>query len=330
MRRREFITHIGSAAAAWPVVARARQPGRIPVVSVLWHGTRERELSNPYFYWFREGFAEVGYKIGVDIVLEDNFADESDARYNILAPELVERRPDVLVAISAPAALALAKVHGDIPLVFVWVADPLGFGLVDSIGKHSQNVTGNSSMTHELAAKRLELLREANPSLSHVAILVNPKTKYETERDVAEYRKTAAIYNIVVDPFDIAEFDQVQDAFAKLKQSGCDGIVMSSAPIFGLMKKELADGAISARIPMVGNNGPFASSGALFAFGPLIREGFTIGAKYVKRVLAGERANDLPVEQPTRFEMIVNMKTAKEIGIDLPTSILLRADKVIE
>jgi len=150
------------------------------------------------------------------------------------------------------------------------------------------------------------------------------KTRIETERDLVEYRKAAANYNIVVDPFQIAEFDEVEEAFAKLKQSGCDGVVLSVAAIFGIMRKEIADAALSARIPLIGNNPLYVPDGALLAYGPLIRDCFAIAAKYVKRVLGGERA--LPVEQPTKFEMAVNLKTAKAIGIELPTSIPLRAD----
>jgi putative ABC transport system substrate-binding protein len=329
MQRREFFGLVGGA-ATWPLAARAQQPGKLPVVSVLWHGTREKELSNPFYHWFREGFSEVGYRVGIDIILEDNFADESDARYNVLAPELVARRPDVLVAITAPPALALSKAHGDIPMVFVWVSDPVGLGLVDGLGKHSQNATGNSSYGRELAGKRMELLKETSPSLSRVAVLVNPKTKYETERDLAEYRKVAANFNAAVEPFDVAEFGQASDVFAKLKREGCDGVVTSVTSIFGLMIKELADAELSARIPMVANSAIYASGGVLMGYGPLIRDGFMIGAKYVKKVLAGERASNLPIEQPTRFEMAVNIKTAKAIGIELPTSILLRADNVIE
>jgi putative tryptophan/tyrosine transport system substrate-binding protein len=329
MRRREFVGLVGGV-ALWPAIAAAQTGRRIPVVSVLWHGTEERELASPFYHWFREGFAEAGLKIGTDVILEDVYADESDARYRELAPQMAARRPDLLVAMTAPPALALAKVHGDIPMVLVWVSDPVELGLVDSLAKRRQNVTGGASLMRDLSGKRLELLREAVPSMSRVALLVNPKTRYETERDVAEYRRVAAPLNIVVEPSEIAEFDEVPHAFARLKQAGCNGVVHSVASIFGLLRDELAVAALSARVALIGNTAPYAAAGTILAYGPVVRDGFVIAGKFVKRLLAGERAQDLPVEQPTRFEFVVNLKTARAIGIELPAALVARADKVIE
>ena len=247
MQRREFIGLAGSA-AAWPVVARARQPNRMPVVGVLWHGTREKELANPYYHWVVQGFEDVGLKPGINIHLDHQFADESDARYRVLAPQMAALKPDVLLAIALPPTLALKKVHGDVPLVFLGSLDPLASGVVDSLAKRPEAITGITSMGYDLSSKRLQILKDVVPALSRVALVVNPKTRPPTENDIQKYGEAAKLLDVSVRVFDVDDYDKVAAAFAAITDWGggrsdnltnpplcsCQGGVRTCCPLFAV------------------------------------------------------------------------------------------------
>ena len=179
IQRRTFVGLIAGA-ASWPV-AMAQRPNRIPVVSILWHGTEEKELANPFYRWVVQGFENAGLKPGVNVILDHQFADESDAKYSQLAPRMAAGHPDVLVGVSLSPALALMKVHGDIPLVFIG-SDPVLLGVDDNLARRSKPITGVTAVAADLSAKRLQILKTAVPSLSRAALLVNPKARSNTER----------------------------------------------------------------------------------------------------------------------------------------------------
>jgi putative tryptophan/tyrosine transport system substrate-binding protein len=229
MRRRDFIGLVGSA-AAWPVVARAQQPTHMPVVGVLWHGSREKELSNPFYHWVVQGFEDVGLKPGINIHLDHQFADESDARYGVLAPQMAAGKPDALLAIGLPPTLALKKVHGDIPLVFLGSLDPLALGVVDNLAKRTEAITGITAMGYDLSSKRLQILKDVVPALSRVALVVNPKTRAPTENDIQKYGEAAKLLDVSVRAFDVDDYAGVAPAFAAITDWGADAVTISQTP----------------------------------------------------------------------------------------------------
>jgi putative ABC transport system substrate-binding protein len=329
MQRREFIGLVGSA-AAWPVVARAQQPTHISVVGVLWHGTREKELANPYYHWVVQGFENVGLKPGINIHLDHQFADESDARYRILAPQMAALKPDVLLAIALPPTLALKKVHGDVPLIFLGSLDPLASGVVDSLSKRIEAITGVTSMGYDLSSKRLQIVKDVIPALSRGALVVNPKTIAPTENDIRKYGEAAKLLDVSIRVFEVDDFDKVAAAFAAIAEWRADVVIISQTPLFALVREEFAHAALSSRLPMMTWSDTFVSSGALMSYGSSLRETFLAGGALVKRILMGEPAGDIPVLLPTKFELVLNMTTAKALGLTIPAQFLAIVDRVIE
>jgi putative ABC transport system substrate-binding protein len=329
MRRREFIQGIAGSAVAWPLAVEAQQPRRMPVVSILWHGTEEKELSNPFYHWVVQGFENAGLKSGVNVILEHQFADESDAKYNQVAPEMAAKRPDVLVSIGLPPTLALMKVQGDIPLVFLGSLDPVVLG-IDSLARRSKPITGITAAGTDLSAKRLQILKMAVPSLSRVALLVNPKTRSTTENDIRRYGEAARLLDVTVQSFEIAEYDQVGAAFAKMIEWKADGVITSQTPLFPLIREELAKAALAARLPLLAYTDTFVPVGALMSYGASLRDLFLSGGHLVKRILAGEHPSEIPVVNPTKFELVVNMSTAAALGLTLPPQLLAITDRVVE
>jgi putative tryptophan/tyrosine transport system substrate-binding protein len=329
MQRREFIGLIGGA-AAWPLAVQAQQRGRMPVVSILWHGSQDREISNPFYHWLVQGFENVDLKPGVNVTLDHQFADESDARYNVLAPQMAARRPDVLLSIALHPTLALKKAHGDVPLVFLGALDPIALAVVDSLARRTEPITGIAAMGADLSAKRLQILSAAVPGLSRVALLVNPKTRSTTENDIKQYGEAAKLLGVSVRSYEIAEYDEVAAAFARLKEWQADGVILSQTALFALVREELAHAALAHRLPMLTFLDTFVSSGALASYGSPVRDVFLAGGALVKRILMGERAGDIPVVQPTKFELVLNMKTAHALGLTFPPQFLATVDRVIE
>lgn len=275
------------------------------------------------------GFEDVGLKPGVNVTLDHQFADESDARYNALAPEMAARRPDVLLAIAGPPTIALKKVHGDVPLVFDAAIDPIAMGIVDSLQGRTEAITGIAT-GFDLSGKRLQILKDAVPTLSRVALLVNPKTRATTENDVRECEEAAKLLGVSVQPFDVGEYEDVAPAFGRIAAWRADGVILSQNALFALVRDELARAALGSRLPMITFSDTFVSAGAFASYGTSLRENFLAEGAVVKRVLAGERAGDIPVVQPTKFELVINAKTADALGLKLTPQFLLRADRVID
>ena len=304
MHRREFIGLVGGA-VAWPVVALPQ--GKTPVVGILWPGTKEKELANPFYHWFVQGFDNAGLKPGVNVILNHQFAEESDAKYDELAPEMVAKRPDVLVGIALPPTLALMKVQGDIPLVFLGSLDPILLGVGDNLAQRNKPITGVTAMGADLSAKRLQMLKIAVPSVSRVALLVNPKTRSTTENDIKEYGEAAGLLGVKVQSFEIAGYDQVEAAFKKLTEWKADGVITSQTPLFPLIRRELANAALATRRPLLAFSDTFVAAGALMSYGSSVQEMFLSGGPVVKRILAGEPPSKIPIVNPTKFELVINM-----------------------
>lgn len=328
--RRQLLQSFGAASFASCAPAHSQTKQGLPLVAILWHGSKDRELANPFFGWVMEGFEAVGLKPNVTIRVQHFFADESDARYAVLAPEMVDLNPDILIAIAGPPTVALKKVHGTIPLMFYGSPDPIGFNIVDNLSKRSENITGASTMGNELLTKRVALLHEALPRLSKVALIVNPKTKYQTDADLAESVRAAKSSAVLIRPFELYEPDDIAQTFKSIREWNAEAVVLSQTPAYSLFRMELAHAALDTQLPLMGWIDQFVAAGAFAAYGASIRDLFVGGGVYVKRILSGERAGDLPVTQPTRFHLTVNNKTADALGLTLPWSFVARVDRFID
>ena len=235
-----------------------------------------------------------------------------------------------MLAIALPPTLALKKVHGDVPLVLLGSLDPLTSGVVDSLAKRPEAITGITSMGYDLSSKRLQILKDVVPALSHMALVVNPKTRAPTENDIQKYGEAAKLLDVSVRVFEVDDFDGVSTAFAAITEWGSDAVIISQTPLFALVRKEFAHAALSSRLPMMTWSDTFVSSGALMSYGSSLRETFLAGGALVKRILMGEQAGDIPVLLPTKFELVLNMKTAKALGLTITPQFLAIVDRVID
>ena len=328
MKRREFIAGIGCA-AAWPFAAQAQHPQKIPRIGILWHaGSKEEEA--PYFGWLRQGFTDLGYIEGKNIIFEDRYPDEKPERFAALANELVSINVDVLVAISIPAALAAQKATAKIPIVMAPPPDPVALGLISSLAHPGGNITGLSSMSHDLVAKRLQLFKEMIPGLSRVAALLNPNLPLDAERFIAENRTAAEILRISIDPVFAPVSDDLEKVISDVAEHRYEGLIISQNPSFFAERKRIADLALAKRIPTLCPADVFVEAGGLMSYSASWKSLFNAIAPYVKRILEGEKPGDMPVQQPVKFDLAINLKTANAFGLEIPPTMIARADKVIE
>jgi putative ABC transport system substrate-binding protein len=328
MKRRQFITLIGGAAAAWPLAARAQQSKDIPTVGVLWHaGSAEEE--DVYLSVLVKAFDDLGYVEGKNIHLDHRFPAENPERFQILARELVDEKPDVIIAVSVLAAVDLKKLTDTIPIVFVIVADPVGMGLVESLARPGGNITGTSLMGIDLSGKLLSLLKEAVPHLSRVAVLVDPTNPFK-QRTIKSYQDSAQALGISLWHAEISKPDDVEPVFAKIAQDHADGVVMPAGSTMMFNERaRIGAAAISHKLPGVCQSAEVVPHGLLMSYGQDFPDFFRRAATYVDKILKGAKPADLPVEQPTKFKLVLNLKTANALGIGFPQSLILSADEMI-
>jgi putative ABC transport system substrate-binding protein len=322
MRRRDFITLLGGA-AAWPLAARAQQ-GALRRIGVL--AGQERHL--PEFDAFREQLRELAYVEGKNLVIDWRYAERGPTELPLLAKTLVELHPDVLVAITTPATAALKAATGSIPIVFAYVGDPVETGFVASLARPGGNLTGQSIVASELSAKRLELLKEIIPASSTMAVIWNP-TNPAVVLQWQEARGAAPLLGIRLISIEVRTADDVASAFDSAKEQGAHGVIVLPDPLTGSHRLAIVEGAARARMPTLYGYREFVDAGGLIAYGPNYRAIFRRAAVYVDKILKGAKPSDLPVEQPTKFELIINLKAAKAIGVEVPPTMLARADEVI-
>jgi putative tryptophan/tyrosine transport system substrate-binding protein len=321
MKRREFITLLGGA-AAWPLQARAQQPA-MPVVGFLAGPTAKGRAS--LIAAFQKGLTEVGYSEGRNIIIESRWAEGQFDRLPAMANELVQRKVAVIVAFTTPAGLAAKAATSTIPIVLL-TGDPVGTGLVSSLSRPGGNITGLSYMIPETHGKCVELLRDMLPSVQRVAVLGNagdPSNKQIIEQIQLAGRTTA----IKIDPIVmVSGVDQFDAAFAKMAQEGSDAVVVHAS----LPPKNVADLALKYRLPAATSIRQFVEAAGLVSYGALESDLWRRSAIFVHKILQGSRPADLPVEQAVKFELVVNLTTAKALGLAMPQTLLLRADEVIE
>jgi len=327
MRRREFISLIGGAAAVWPLAARAQQPA-MPVIGFL-SGTSSKGYA-PYLAAFREGLREGGFVEGQNVTIEYRWADDHYERLPELAADLVTRRVALIAAAGgSPAALAAKSATTTIPIVFQIGVDPVKAGLVSSLNQPGGNITGFANLALEVGPKRLELLHRLVPNATNIAVLVNPaRSNVEAEiKDMQSAANKLGLQLNVLYASTERDFDKV---FATSVQLRAGGVVISGDPFFNTRSEELAAMAIHYMVPAIYQFHEFAAAGGLVSYGSSIKNTHREAGIYTARILKGEKPADLPVQEPSKVELIINLKTAKTLGLEIPPSILTSADEVIE
>jgi putative ABC transport system substrate-binding protein len=325
MRRREFIGFAGGAAVAWPLAARAEQP--IPVVGFLYVGSPEP--NGKRVEAFRKGLSQAGYVEGQNVAIEFRWA-EKDVQLPELAAELVRRRVSAIVTpVSTQAALAAKAATPSIPIVFAVGGDPIALGLVASLNRPGGNTTGISILNVELMPKRLGLLRELAPQAKRFAALVNPDTAF-TPAVVKSLQAGAAALGIRVEILRASTDGEIEAAFAEISQQPGSALLLGPDAFFTSRRVQIADLAARCALPAMYVIREFAAAGGLISYGPDIVNTCEQAGAYVGRILAGEKPADLPVAQSAKFEMVINLKAARALGLEIPATLLAAADEVIE
>jgi putative ABC transport system substrate-binding protein len=324
IRRREFIAGLGGA-AAWQLAARAQQ--RVPVIGFL--SSTSRDESAVLLTAFRQGLSEASYVEGRNVAIEYRWAEDQYDRLPILATDLVRRQVAVIVAQANPAAVAAKAATTTIPIVFTTGADPVASGLVASLNRPGGNLTGVTSLSVEIGPKRLELLHELVPSATVVALLVNPTNpNSETEsRDALAAARVLGLQLHVLHASTERDFDTV---FASVVQLRAGGLAIGIDAFFSNRMEQLAALALRYAVPVIYQRREFAAADGLMSYGGSITDRYRLAGAYAGRILKGEKPSDLPVQQDTRIELVINLKTAKALGLTIPLPLIGRADAWIE
>ena len=331
MKRREFIAFVGGAVAVvWPFTLRAQQPAKIPRIGYLAPGSSAAGLL-ARDEAFRQGLQALGYAEGRSIVIEYRYAEGRFDRLPELAAELVNLKVDVIVAVVTQASLAAQNATKTIPIVMAGVADPVGAGLVASLGRPGANITGTAGMTTEVVGKTLELLKEVVPQLSRVAVLWNPDNAVFQAQMLKGAEAAADRLGMQLHAFGARDADELDRAFVAMTGKAVDGLLVLAEPIlFALHHKRIVEFADKNGLPAIYGIKEFAAVGGLMTYASDLTNQFRRAADYVDKILKGAKPADLPVEQPTKFELTINLKTAKTLGLSIPPILLGRADEVIE
>ena len=329
MRRREFITLLGSAAVAWPLAAaRAQQPDRVRRIGVLMGYAESDHEAQSWVAAFREELRKLGWTDGRNIEIDTRWATADVELMKQFAKELVALQPDFILTSSTPATAAMLQHTRTIPVLFVLVADPVGSGFVASLPRPGGNATGFTPIVGSLGGKWLELLKEIAPRVARVTVMFNPPTATYVESYLNPFKVAAAslgVETIVAPVHDIPEIE-----FLVSKSEPNSGLVVIPDSFTIAHRAEITLLANRYRVPAVYWSRSWAELGGLISFGPYLVDEFRRAAPYADRILRGEKPADLPVQAPTKFELVINLKTAKALGLDVPPTLLATADEVIE
>jgi putative ABC transport system substrate-binding protein len=328
MRRRELIAAIGLS-ALWPMAAAAqsRTPAKPKRIGVLWHaGNAEEE--HEYQEILVKAFNDLGYVEGKNITFLHKYPAEQAERYTILARELVDSNVDLLIAITQDGAIALKQATSSIPIVFVIVNDPLGLGLITSLARPGGNATGLSLFVNDFSGKRLDLLRQAVPGLSRVALLINPK-EGGAARAIKATNASAEAMGVSVTTIEVGSPDAIEPAFDRITREKFDAGIAGGSMLFNARAKVGAL-ALAHKLPIITVVSEMVPYGLLMSYGQDFPEYFRKAATYSAKLLAGAHPADLPVEQPTRLKFVINLKAARALGLSLPASLLISADETID
>ncbi len=325
MKRREFISLLGGA-AAWPLAARAQQPARVPRIGFLHYGSPG---PSPEVDAFRQGLRDLGYSEGQNITIEYRFAGGRVGQLAELAAELVGLKPDVIVTPTTPASVAAKQATSTIPIVIAGVADAVGAGLVANFARPGGNITGLTSISAELGGKRLELLRGVAPNCSRVAVLHNPADRSNV-LVVKQLQEAAPALGLTLQTLEVREPGEFEGAFAAMTRERADALFGAAGVLTYEHRNAVVDLAAKSRIPAMWGHRQFVDAGGLMSYAVNFYDQCRQAATYVDQILKGAKPGDLPVQQPTKFEFIINLKTAKTLGLEFPPTLLALADEVIE
>jgi ABC-type uncharacterized transport system substrate-binding protein len=326
MRRRQFLSIVVGAAGAWPLPAYAQQPAKRPTVGIL--GTSTPAAWRPWISAFVQRLAELGWIEGRTVAIEARWAEGNSERFAEIAAELVRQKVDVIVT-SGAAAPAAKQVTSAIPIVFMLANDPVGTGIVASLSRPGGNVTGLSSQSRDLAGKRLELLREVIPDLRSLAVLVNVTSASGRGAEVPAVTAAAGPLGIKTIILDVRQAEEIEPAIASLGgRAGAVYVVQD--PLFIAARDRISASTMGARLPSIHGAREFVEAGGLMSYGASFPDIFRRAANYVDKILRGAKPGDLPIEQPTKFDFVLNQTTARTLGLNLPATLLARADEVIE
>ena len=325
LRRREFLVLAGGAAAPWPVAVRAQQ--KLPVIG--WLNGASAPGHDAQLAALRRGLEKGGYVEGRNLAIEYRWADGHYDRLRQLAADLIDRKVAVIIA-NGNGALAAKALTSTIPIVFALGADPVGFGLVPSLARPGGNLTGAGFLTVELGPKKLELLLELLPGTSSIAALINPRgvSAESQTKDLQQAARKLGVQQLQI--LHASTDQEIESAFETLVRLRASGLVLGADPFFGGRPEQLAALSLRYAVPTIGARRDFAAAGGLMSYGASPTDAFQLVGVYTARILTGERPADLPVQQSSKFEMVINMKTAKALGIKLPNPLLARAEEVIE
>jgi ABC-type uncharacterized transport system substrate-binding protein len=327
MQRREFITIVGAAALAPSAVARAQQSMKVFRIGFL--GSSLTAQTNTYYDALLSRLLELGYAEGRNLIVERRFTEGRNERYQPLATELLNLKVDIIIAPGTAAALAAKQVASTIPIVTVVVGDPVGSQLIASLDRPGENVTGMSSSASDITAKELELLKEIVPHLSRVAVLFNPTNTLHLAL-LKELEAAATILRVRLQFISVRAPDEIESAFEKMAKDLAGALITLDDPLMAVHSRRIAELAMLQRLPTISTERSYAEVGVLLSYGASFPDLFRRAATYVDKILKGARPAELPVEQPTKFELVINLKTAKALGLTIPPILLTRADEVIE
>jgi putative ABC transport system substrate-binding protein len=325
MRRREFIAAVGGAAVPWSLASRAQPLGKLPTIGFL--GSVSLSVWNPYVAAFEQRLHELGWTKGRTIAIEYRWAEGRSDRFTEIAAEFVRLKVDVIVA-SGGSAIAAKRATSTIPIVLAIASDPVGDGLIVSFARPGGNVTGLSLQASDLVGKRLELLREVLPNLRRLATMANvsyPAVVLEMHK----VQEVGGALGLEVVPLEIRQAEDIAPVF-EAKKDDAEALYVCSDPLLATNRIRVNTLALAARLPTMEGLREFAEAGGLMSYGPYVPDLFRRAAHYVDKILRGTKPSDIPVEQPTKFELIINRTTTKALGLTIPESLLLRADEVIE
>jgi len=324
MKRRDFITLLGAAAVGWPLAARGQQRGKPARLGYLSAGSPP----DNNFESFLAGMRALGYGEGRDFVIEVRYAARDYSRFPALVEELLSARVDLIIA-GGPASRAAPLAAASVPVVFGFSGDPVDAGIVASFARPGGNATGVSFLSLDLSVKRIDLLKEAKPAMTRVAVLSNPDHAGDAS-ELKATRETADALGLAIEHFEVRTDDGFEPVFAAIAASKCDALLSFPDALTNFNRQKIVAFALRRRLPSIYGWKMYAQAGGLMSYGPVQHDAFARLAVYVDKILKGAKPADLPVEQPTKLEMVVNLKTAKALGLEIPPGLILRSDELIE
>jgi len=328
MRRRGFIGGLG-ASVMWPLAARAQQSDRTKRIGILMFTAENDPESRARIAAFRRGLGEFGWIEGRNVAIEIRWSTDPNST-QVVAAELVGMKPDVLVALSSQGLTAAQRETTSIPIVFMQVADPVGSGRVASLARPGGNITGFATSEEAIGAKWLQLLKEVSPRMARVAVMRTPATPSAGAFLIRAVEVAAPSLGVQVTTLGVRDLSEIERGFETLARESIEGLIVMPDPVNSINHGRIIDLAVKHRLPLVGPFRYYAADGALMSYGANTADMWWRAASYVDRILGGAKPADLPVQNPTRYDLIINLKTAKAIDLEIPPALLTRADEVIE